>query len=119
MGLARGIRAGPWPLPPISLAHGEPRAKVAFEVQQAIGGREVLSDNPAYEQYWLWVLQGGRYLGYRVGSLAELFVEIAGGDIERIEKAVTIANAEAPKRHRAADDVRHYLVMMRELLWGS
>lgn len=79
----------------------------------------MLSDNPAYEQYWLWALNGARYARHWVGSLAELFVEIAGGDTDQIEKAVAIATAEAPKQHRAADDVRHYLVLMRELLRGS
>jgi hypothetical protein len=98
------------------LAHGHPRAQVAREVLAVIGDREPLSDNPAFEQYWLWVLNGSAFPSLRVGHLGDLLEYIAAGDIEALEAAHAHARKVAPKTHRAGDDVRHYLVVMQELL---
>ena len=99
------------------LANGRPRSEVAQELAAALNGHEPLSDNPAYEQYWLWGLFG-QYPGFRIGSLGELFQQIAGGGLAgqaMLELASAHAREKAPLRHRATADVKHYLVMLREL----
>jgi len=100
------------------LGHGLPRAQVAREVREAIGPREIMSDNPPYEAHWLAVLWG-EAKPPQVGSLLILYAAIAGfGEHGRamFELAEQRALKEAPPKHRAADDVRHELVKLRELL---
>lgn len=99
--------------------HGRPRTEVAREMMAMIGDRTPLSDNPEFDQYWLWVLNGGRYPGVRVGSLGRLLEAIAGnGQNGRsmLETAHAKARMHAPRTHRAGDDVRHLLAVLRTLL---
>jgi len=102
---------------PHLLAHGLPRAHVARELLAAVDGHEVLSDCPRYEHHWLSVLIG-RDPGLRVGALGALLDDVAGGG--RMghtlrERAAAHARKVAPRTHRAGDDVRHILTMVREL----
>jgi len=82
------------------LAFGRSRSEVAQELAAALDGHVSLSDNPVYEQYWLWVLLG-RYPGFRVGSIDELFHKIAGSGLPgqaTHELAAARARDEAPLR---------------------
>ena len=60
------------------LAHGLPRAQVARELEAFIGGREVVSDNPRAEGYWLGVLFGEQR-PRSVGWLSLLYEAIMAG----------------------------------------
>jgi hypothetical protein len=100
------------------LAHGLPRLQVARELTDFVGDREVVSDNPTMEGYWLAVLYGEEK-PRRVGSLLLLYAAIMGFG-ERGKAAYQQAEVEAyrnaPPTHRAGDDVRHELVKLNALL---
>lgn len=100
------------------VAHGVPRLQVAREFADFVGDREVVSDNPATEGYWLAVLYG-EDKPRRVGSLLLLYAAITGFS-ERGKAAYRRAEIEAyrtaPPTHRAGDDVRHELVKLNTLL---
>lgn len=99
--------------------NGKLRERIAREVLAAIDGHEPLSDNPAFEQVWLWILNGGAFPGVRIGALGELLEEIAGpgpAGAELLRLAHASAQEIAPKTHRAAADVRHMMALLRELL---
>lgn len=100
------------------LAHGLPRQQVARELTDFVGGREVVSDNPTMEGYWLAVLYG-EDKPRRVGSLLLLYAAIMGfGERGKAayQRAETEAYRNAPPTHRAGDDVRHELVKLNALL---
>lgn len=100
------------------LGHGLPRAQVARELEIFVGDRELVSDNPAAERYWLGVL----YQEERprsVGWLSLLYEAITAGSKtghDAYRHAEIHAYRVAPPTHRAGDDVRHELVKLRELL---
>lgn len=60
------------------LTHGLSRAQVARELQAFIGDREVISDNPSAEGYWLAVLVGEER-ARSVAWLSLLYETITGG----------------------------------------
>jgi len=100
------------------LAHGLPRAQVARELSAFLGDREVVSDNPTAEGYWLGVLLGEDQ-PKRVGSLVRLYATIMGGGDRgqaAYQQAEALAWRQAPPTHRAGDDVRHELVKLDALL---
>jgi hypothetical protein len=98
--------------------NGRPRAAVAQEVMAQVDGGSLWSDNPAFDQLWLYVLAGERYPGIRIRSLGTLFQKLAGpGPIgqERLQMAGAWARIVAPKSHRAAADVRNLIATWHEL----
>lgn len=100
------------------LKHGLPRELVAREMQDFIGGRDLVSDNSAAEGYWLGILYGEEQ-PRDVGSLMLVYAATMGvGDRGRAAyaRAEEHARKMAPRTHRAADDVRHELVKLRELV---
>lgn len=99
------------------LREGRPRADAAPEVIAMLDGRDVLSDAPDLEQYWLNHLVGNDF-GPRVSSFASRLREIAGGGpdgLAAIKRAHAHARRYAPKTHRAGDDVGHMLAVLRHL----
>lgn len=104
--------------PEYLLAHGLPRAQVARELQAFIGDREVVSDNPAAEGWWLAVLFSEER-PRSVGWLSLLYEAITAGSKtghDAYRRAEIYAYRVAPPTHRAGDDVRHELLKLRELL---
>lgn len=100
------------------LAQGLARAQVVRELSAVIGNREVVSDHPPAEGYWLAVLFGEEKLR-PVGALGALLEEIAGGGLPgraMLERAHAHARHVAPRTHRAGDDVRHMMAVLQELL---
>jgi hypothetical protein len=99
----------------ILLSEGRPRAQVAREVERAIVGRRLFSDNPSYEKYWLSVLLNREL---PVEPLDALLAEKSGGGIlgrEIVKEATAAAERSRSTRHRAAPDVAFQLDILRKL----
>lgn len=103
----------------VLLRKGRPRIEVVQQITRVGRGRLLVSDNPAYEAYWLAILTGAQPA---VGSLRDVFAQIAGeGAVgaAMMELAVSNARAKSPPTHRAADDVRFMIAVLDELVGQS
>lgn len=100
--------AGAWPT----------KRGVFHELRASIDGHAVLSDNEICDQLWLARLAGADP-GVRLGSIVELYREMAGGDERLLERAFAHARTVAPKQHRAAPDVRWHLAVYQDLMAGA
>lgn len=100
------------------LAEGLPPQVVVDEFTVAVRGRRLVSDAARLDSFWLMVLHEvvGREAPV-VEPVESLLAQLAAGvdGPHRIEQAQKLALERFPRRHRAADDARRFVEIIRIL----
>jgi hypothetical protein len=81
-------------------------AAACSRITAALGDRDVYSDAPDWDAYWIMRLfaAAGRRMPFAIREFSRLMPALSADEKARILSA---ADAKAPRRHRAADDARH------------
>ncbi|MEO1014747.1 MAG: hypothetical protein AAFX08_06105 [Pseudomonadota bacterium] len=85
---------------------GETPEAVCSKLEAAIAGCDVYADAPAWDEFWLHQLYGAARVKptFRLADFGALMRPIAAG---REAEIFAVANACAPRRHRADADAAH------------
>ena len=99
-----------------AVTEGQPPSEVLAALVEFVGDRDVLSDSPSAEEFWLRRLAAaaGRESPFAVGDLDSLLTTIST-DRDEIEQTREVAAGRFPGIHRAGADARHLAEMVRIL----
>ena len=103
---------------------GLPAGTVAQELDHALAGKTVLSDNAGYDQAWLETLctAGQRIPSCAIADFARFAAALAEAQGRRADIALMKAETEAqslfPQRHRAGPDARRNAEILRQIAGG-
>jgi hypothetical protein len=106
---------------------GLPATEVVKSFAADLSGKVLISDAPSFDQFWMRKLLDAVApdLGFRILGAREVVLALADshapdlddeGRVALILEAFERATETAPKTHRAADDVGHYIAAYADIM---